>query len=133
MISSLKRGKPLRRTSKRRRGYSALRAQCMRVVRARSGGNCENRTPVCTGRAVEGHEPLKRSQGGDPTDPAQVLDSCRACNSWLETAEGRRWGIEHGKVIERRSLLALGLLKSEPSPSPRLALGGSGTTAKEGT
>jgi hypothetical protein len=31
-----------------------------------------------------GHEPLKRSRGGDPTDPAQVLAACHACNDWIE-------------------------------------------------
>jgi hypothetical protein len=77
---------------------------CMPAVRRRSGGRCEVKSPVCTGKGEHGHEILKSSQGGSRTDPANVLDSCDRCNSWLETLEGRRWGLKNGKVIERRSL-----------------------------
>lgn len=57
----------------------------MSAVRERSGGWCELRIPgVCQGRGVCGHEKRKRSQGGDPTDPENVMHSCIACNGWVE-------------------------------------------------
>ena len=38
---------------------------------------------VCSGPLV-GHEPLKRSQGGDYCDPGDVLVVCQGLNGWVE-------------------------------------------------
>lgn len=35
------------------------------------------------------HELVRRSQGGDPTDPANILLVCRPCHVWItEHPEG---------------------------------------------
>ena len=44
---------------------------------------CQAGTERCTGRAVDMHEIRRRSQGGDPTDPTNVLLVCRACHDWI--------------------------------------------------
>lgn len=47
---------------------------------------CEVRA-VCRGaRAVDVHERLKRSRGGDILDPRQahMVTACRACHEWTE-------------------------------------------------
>ena len=38
---------------------------------------------VCDGRAVDVHEMLRRSQGGDPLDPAGCITVCRRCHDWI--------------------------------------------------
>jgi hypothetical protein len=42
--------------------------------------------PACpnwTHGATDGHEPRKRSQGADPTDPQQVIPLCRRAHRWV--------------------------------------------------
>ena len=76
---------PIRRQSKKAARRARERRKCLAVVRERSGGRCECRcSPNCTGRMDTGHEPQKRSRGGDPTDPNQVLAACNFCNFWIE-------------------------------------------------
>jgi hypothetical protein len=64
----------------RARAVFAARALVLRAMfeedpwcRARIDG-------VCTGLAEDGHEPLLRSRGGDPTDPANIVLLCRKCH-----------------------------------------------------
>jgi hypothetical protein len=60
------------------------------------------RIPVCPiyrHSADDGHEPRRRSQGADPTNPAEVIPLCRAAHDWVHdnpkaasertTADGR--------------------------------------------
>lgn len=58
-------------------GESAAR----RLVRQRSGGQCEARLPNCAGRAREWDHRINRSQGGR-WSPANGLDLCPACHRW---------------------------------------------------
>ena len=42
--------------------------------------------PACPRRphtADDAHEPAKRSQGADPTDPAQAIPVCRPGHDWI--------------------------------------------------
>lgn len=51
-------------------------------VRERSGGDCEARLIICTGRAQHQHHQLRRSQGG-PDTADNLLDLCLRCHSWI--------------------------------------------------
>ena len=48
-------------------------------VRERSGGNCEARMIVCTGRAQHIHHKLMRSQGGENTQE-NMIAVCLRCH-----------------------------------------------------
>ena len=71
--------------------------------RARAPGNkrlrdewvaCEARVvDICTGRAVDMHEALPRSAGGDPTDPANILNVCRPCHDWIGNHPAKAVGL----------------------------------------
>jgi hypothetical protein len=50
-----------------------------RIVRERSGGMCEARTPDCTGRATQAHHIAGRSNN----TPDDLLDVCSACHSYI--------------------------------------------------
>lgn len=54
---------------------------------------------VCCSGGVEGHEPLRRSQGGDPFDPAQVVLLC---------AGHHRWVHDHPDMARRVGLIRAG-------------------------
>jgi hypothetical protein len=98
----------LRRQSAKARARAEARRECLRVVRERSGGRCECRcSPDCTGRMETGHEPLKRSRGGDCTDPAQVLAACLLCNGWIEDhdEEATRLGLSISRYPGRRRMM----------------------------
>lgn len=58
----------------------AARAQ----VRVRSGGWCEARTPVCTGRAAHVHHIAGRGFVGCH-DPKLLLHVCRACHDRIHS------------------------------------------------
>ncbi len=95
----------MQRVSKKRRATLPARKLCLEAVRERSGGRCECKcSPDCTGRMDTGHEPLKRSRGGDPTDPAQVLAACDRCNFWIEEnpTEATRLGLAISRYEGRR-------------------------------
>jgi len=76
-------GTPLPRTPAKQRAK----------IRGRAPGNkrlrdewiaCEARVvDICTGRAVDMHEVLPRSAGGDPTGETNILNVCRPCHSWI--------------------------------------------------
>lgn len=108
--TGLVRHKPISRVSRRKRHELYVRrTYCMPVVRERLEGICEARIPgVCTGQAVDGHEPLKQSRGGDPTNQAHVLHVCRACHEFTEN---------HPRKSTRRGLLISA--HQEPSKSEK--------------
>lgn len=59
--------------------------------------------PVCGQRADDLHEPGKRSQGADITNPAQVIPLCREHHRWTHEhpAEAAKLGLLHSrKVLE---------------------------------
>lgn len=89
----LKRGtKPMRRTRLRPRSDRAAAAQ---VERRRNMHGAYGWKADCVGRAIlpacptrphpaaTAHEPGKRSQGADPTDPAQAIPLCAVGHRWV--------------------------------------------------
>lgn len=98
----------LRPISEKRRATFAARAECVRIVLARDGGctfwrRVENyltpwgvepqdppapelrgSLPECDG-PLDVHEPVHRSQGGDPTDPEQCTTVCRAHHDYAHS------------------------------------------------
>ena len=106
-FSPIQRKSPMRRISKRQRARLRIRqTYTLPAVRKRSGGDCELKIPrVCTGQAAHGHEPLLRSQGGDITDPDQVLDACPACHRWVHA---------HPKLAAKRGLIITKRKESTP-------------------
>lgn len=57
---------------------------------------CHARVPgVCTGRAWDAHEPVRRAHGTDITDPEQSIPICRACHTWVHAnvAEAQARGL----------------------------------------
>jgi hypothetical protein len=45
---------------------------------------CEAQVPdVCTGKSVDLHELLARSQGGSILDPSNIICVCRACHDFI--------------------------------------------------
>ena len=47
---------------------------------------CEAQVPeVCTGKSVDLHEILARSQGGSILDPSNIICVCRACHNFIGT------------------------------------------------
>lgn len=60
---------------------------------------CEARVRCRGARAVDVHERLKRSRGGDILDPVQahMVTLCRACHTWTEE--------EPAQATRRRMLL----------------------------
>jgi hypothetical protein len=101
-------GKPLRRTPLRR-GTSTLKRTRLRPRSERGWQRQAERqrnmilaygyVPDCEGRGIlpvcppanatyrhvadDAHEPAKRSQGADPTDPAQAIPVCRDGHDWI--------------------------------------------------
>jgi hypothetical protein len=96
-----KRRKRLRAVSLNRASRFDARRACVADVLRRSGGRCEARVAgVCLEHAgrpypVDVHERRLRSQGGDPTDPANCLVTCRPCHDFAHAhpAEANRLGL----------------------------------------
>lgn len=78
-------------------------AEAKRIVRQRSGDNCER----CGGVAVDIHHRRPRGAGGtrDLTinQPANLVALCRACHSWCES--NRVDATSAGWLVPRRSQL----------------------------
>ena len=81
---------PLRRISKKRAKIQRQRARMVSEELAERE-LCEagsliylkaNKT-VCSGRAVELHEPLTRARGGSILDPDNTVAVCRNCHRWI--------------------------------------------------
>lgn len=76
-----RRSKPLRPSSKKAQSRVQQRARLLEQVR---GEPCTvGFDDGCQGVAVDGHEPLTRARGGDPTDPEQVIGVCRYCHDMI--------------------------------------------------
>jgi 5-methylcytosine-specific restriction endonuclease McrA len=84
----------LRKQSAKARAMAPARKACMAIVRKRSNGICEYL--YCREFATDGHEILRRSQGGSPVDPENVVHLCREHHNWV-----------HSRIIEA---VRLGLL-----------------------
>jgi hypothetical protein len=122
----VKRGRPQRRTPLRRgrplRPRSA-KATEQAVERKRNLLETFGYYPLCAGwkiipacvpwqhHAEDGHEPRKRSQGADPTDPQQVIPVCRRAHDWIgeHPAEAARLRARDGRVF---------LLLADPLANP---------------
>lgn len=80
--TGLERSGPPRPVSDKRRAEQRQRREAIERMVAERGEGCEARVKgVCTGRAQDAHELLRRSQGGDPTEPDLLV--CRACHDWI--------------------------------------------------
>lgn len=73
----LTRRTPLRAVSERQRRINAERRPALAALLDAEPW-CQARLPGCTGRSEDGHELLRRSQGGDATKPDRAV--CRACH-----------------------------------------------------
>lgn len=82
----------------RNRRKAKARAVCVAVVWQRAGGRCEwcganvYRLADAPNALLIGHvhEPGKRSQGADPTDPEQCVLTCLPCHDAAHGRRGRR-------------------------------------------
>lgn len=79
---SLSRRTPLRSMSDRAKRVALKRAELRRTLLEQRGPRCE--APGCDARWTDMHERLKRSRGGDPLDPANIVCLCRRCHEWTE-------------------------------------------------
>lgn len=68
--------------SRKRRREQAERRKAM-LAAFGSDPLCRAQLKGCDVRASDGHELKRRSQGGDPTDPAHVIPLCRPCHRWV--------------------------------------------------
>lgn len=89
--------------SEKRKARQPLRDACRDAVLKRAGRRCEVKLDdICTREATDVHEILTRAQGGDETDPANCLASCRACHMHLHNhpAEANALGLIYSKKYE---------------------------------
>lgn len=91
--TALKRGKGLRKRSKRQAKRERELTKSRRIVRERSGGQCE--FPGCRNRAVHAHHKRLRSQGGSDA-PENLLDLCHECHEVLH--RNPHWANELGLI-----------------------------------
>lgn len=87
------RRKPIRQQSEKAREQAAIRRANLHREYGRfpacaacgplAAIGVTSATTGCYGHAEDGHEPLTRRRGGDPTDPAQVLPVSRACHDYI--------------------------------------------------
>ena len=108
-IAWARRGKPLQRVfmrprSKRKTEQIARELEIRNAYKA-AHPICEMwptwiagfaKRPDCLYSATDLHEPWTRAQGGPTDDPRNMRHLCRNCHSWLDTVDGRRWGIVYG-------------------------------------
>lgn len=85
---------------------SKKRAALNRVRAARRlemvGNPCEAQLSECAYTGTEHHEPGKRSQGADPTDPAQMIWVCRPCHSHIH--ENVAESVRNGWLLSKKVL-----------------------------
>lgn len=73
----------IRKVSPARRRQQRQRVKALHVVMKRCDGKCELQIQgTCTWWAVDAHESILRSAGGDPTDPANIVATCRECHEF---------------------------------------------------
>lgn len=93
----LRSGSRMSRRSVARRRQDRDRGVLREWLRSERGLWCEAGLAGCEGRWTDMHERLRRSQGGDPLDPDNVMCLCRSCH---------RWVTEHPQDAVRRGLAA---------------------------
>lgn len=98
-MTRLSRRVPLRPVSPKRRKQASKRRACVKAVQARSGGRCEAMLPGCSGRGDHVHELKRRSQGGDPHDPAGCINVCFNCHRRIHDAPGAAY--DAGLLLRR--------------------------------
>lgn len=76
----------MRTTSSRRRQELDVRAV---LAHEYLGAPCRLKLEVCTGAAEHWHELVASGQGGSKIDRRNIVPSCDACNSYLETLPDR--------------------------------------------
>ena len=84
--SGLKRTRIKRTSSKKQAEIRARKPFLIELERVR-GNLCQAQglaSDECQGIWSDGHEIVKRSAGGDPLDPDNVLLVCRRCHMWIE-------------------------------------------------
>lgn len=93
---------PEKRPAQRRRDGEMGERRCKQLVGWRSNGDCEIRIPgVCTGRGLDGHHRLFRSQGGLWL-PSNIVHACRRCHEAVTNTRGRRAIYEANGWIVRK-------------------------------
>lgn len=99
--SEIKRGKPLRQVSKRRRAVMDYRRSLREKLVQERGNICELRcSPDCRRRCEGLHEPLKQAaKRFEIGDDRRVLLSCDVCNGWVEDnpAKARALGLTESR------------------------------------
>jgi hypothetical protein len=82
--TALKTKTPIKRTAMVRKvkGDSWTLRKSRKVVAERSGGMCEARTPVCTGRYEHAHHILTRKRGGGD-EPENLLATDHNCHEFI--------------------------------------------------
>jgi len=71
---------PLRQVSDKQRDINKRRAELLREMRR--GQDWCTRCGV-RGQHLDGHERLRRSQGGKPDDRTEIILICRPCHEWI--------------------------------------------------
>lgn len=92
---------PMKRTklassSKKGRAFDAEFDKAKDAVRERSGGDCEVRSGVCTGRHEHTHHIRRRSQQGG-NEPENLAGTCSRCHSWIH--EHPAWSYENRWLV----------------------------------
>lgn len=95
--TSIKRGKPIARTAKRRkpkRSPNEFPDEAKAEMRRRSGGRCEANTAVCEQTAVIFHH--RKSRASKDQRPVNGLHICNPCHLHIHGTDG------HGSITKSR-------------------------------
>lgn len=87
----------MRRRSNKKEAEQRKRRPFLLQLERERGPLCEAQgkaSPTCQGFWSDGHELVRRSQGGDPLDPDNVILVCRMCHDWI--GANPALAIEHG-------------------------------------
>lgn len=71
---------PIKRVSQKRALVNQRRSKILTRMRAEQDWCTRCGTP---GVPLDGHEKLRRSQGGDSADATQIILLCRPCHDWI--------------------------------------------------
>lgn len=84
------------------RAVSKKRAALNRARRKLIASMGEPMCRRCGKRAEDLHEPGKRSQGADPSDPSQVVPVCRACHDHIHANVAE--SVRDGWLLSRKEI-----------------------------
>lgn len=90
---------PIRKISRKRAAQNRVRA---RLRLEMVGKPCEAQLEGCAYTGTEHHEPGKRSQGADPTDPAQMVWVCRICHDHIHRNVAE--SVRNGWLLSKKEL-----------------------------